>query len=76
MSQTIIRFRPAAAQPRWQDRVSRAWQRLAAARADAVTRRRLAALDDRELKDIGLSRAQAQFEAERPIWELVPFFHR
>ena len=33
-------------------------------------------LDDRGLSDIGISRAQAQFQAEQPIWELVPFLHR
>lgn len=33
-----------------------------------VTRRHLAELDDRMLQDLGISRAQAQFEANRPIW--------
>ncbi|WP_239002685.1 DUF1127 domain-containing protein [Rhodovastum atsumiense] len=33
-----------------------------------VTRRQLEELDDRMLKDLGISRAQAQFEASRPIW--------
>jgi uncharacterized protein YjiS (DUF1127 family) len=33
-----------------------------------VTRRQLAELDDRMLQDLGISRAQAQFEANRPIW--------
>lgn len=33
-----------------------------------VTRRQLAELDDRMLQDLGISRAQAHFEATRPIW--------
>jgi uncharacterized protein YjiS (DUF1127 family) len=36
----------------------------------ATTRQTLAELDDRMLKDLGISRAQAQFEASRPIWKL------
>lgn len=32
-------------------------------------RRRLAALDDAALRDIGLTRSQAQQEANRPIWD-------
>ncbi|KPQ08201.1 MAG: putative conserved small protein [Rhodobacteraceae bacterium HLUCCA12] len=40
-------------------------------RADALARQRraLAALDDTLLRDIGLTRGQALFEAERPIWD-------
>ena len=76
MSQTVIRFRSAPVQPRWQDRARQMWQRLLAAQAAAATRQQLAALDDRALSDIGISRAQAQFEAERPLWELTPFVHR
>ena len=33
-------------------------------------RRTLATLDDRMLKDIGISRASAKFEARRPFWDL------
>ncbi len=36
----------------------------------ARQRQRLAALDDRTLKDIGISRATAQSEARRPFWDL------
>jgi uncharacterized protein YjiS (DUF1127 family) len=32
-------------------------------------RRRLAALDDTALKDLGLSRADALQESERPFWD-------
>ena len=35
------------------------------------TRQGLAELDDRMLKDLGVSRAQAQFEISRPIWKLM-----
>lgn len=36
------------------------------------TRRRLAAMDDRMLSDIGISRAEALREAERRPWDLAP----
>lgn len=35
----------------------------------AATRRRLAGADDRTLADLGISRAQARFEATRRIWD-------
>jgi len=35
-----------------------------------TTRHGLAELDDRMLKDLGISRAQAQFELTRPFWKL------
>ena len=44
-----------------QTRLARAWRNF-------TTRRDLADLDERMLKDLGISRAQAQFEANRPIW--------
>jgi len=40
----------------------RAWRRRAKDRA------RLAALDDRMLADIGISRAEAQFLSDKPFW--------
>ena len=36
-----------------------------------TTRQALAQLDDRALHDLGISRAQAQFEADRPFWDLT-----
>ncbi|BAU72030.1 DUF1127 domain-containing protein [Metapseudomonas furukawaii] len=44
------------------NRWSRFWMRL-------HTRRALLALDDRALKDIGLSRAQALEEGRKPFWK-------
>ncbi|MDT8343922.1 MAG: DUF1127 domain-containing protein [Thermohalobaculum sp.] len=35
----------------------------------AAERRRLAALPDHVLKDIGLNRAEAEAEADRPFWD-------
>lgn len=79
MSQTVIRLSSSHARPGWSQatvrRLALLWARLAEARSEALTRRQLAQLDDRGLSDIGVSRAQAQFEAERS-WELVPFLHR
>jgi uncharacterized protein YjiS (DUF1127 family) len=36
----------------------------------ATTRQGLTELDDRMLKDLGVSRAQAQFELQRSVWKL------
>ncbi len=35
-----------------------------------TTRQSLTELDERMLQDLGVSRAQAEFEASRPIWKL------
>lgn len=35
------------------------------------TRHGLADLDERMLKDLGISRAQARFELARPIWKFM-----
>ena len=43
--------------------------RLLAAEALARSRRRLGRLDDHILRDIGLTRDQAESEAQRPIWD-------
>lgn len=45
-------------------------QLLATVWRTASTRQGLAELDDRMLKDLGVSRAQAQFEISRPVWKL------
>lgn len=36
----------------------------------ARQRRQLATLDDHQLRDIGITRQQAQTEARRPFWDL------
>ena len=76
MSQTVVHFRAAQVPSRPRGYLMQLWDRIAVAHAASVTRGLLADLDDRSLSDIGISRAQAQFEAERPVWELVPFLHR
>jgi uncharacterized protein YjiS (DUF1127 family) len=43
-------------------------QHLARAWHNYTSRRDLAGLDERMLQDLGISRAQAHFEANRPIW--------
>ena len=43
------------------DRLAQTWRNF-------TTRRDLAEMDERMLKDLGISRAQAHFEANRPIW--------
>ena len=48
----------------------RAWYLIERWMELARQRQQLAALDDRMLKDIGISRATAQSEARRPFWDL------
>ncbi len=69
MSQTVVKLRFTPARPTWQDRLAHAWTAFRVVQKDAATRRQLATLDDRALSDIGISRAQAQFLAEPPIWD-------
>lgn len=45
-------------------------ERLCAVLQVADERRRLASLDDRLLRDIGISRGDAEGEASRPFWDL------
>jgi uncharacterized protein YjiS (DUF1127 family) len=47
-------------------------ERLRLVLRNARTRRQLARLDERALRDIGLSRAEALAEAERVPWDLGP----
>jgi len=53
-------------------RVSRLVNRIAATVAEwqdrAQARRELARLDERTLRDIGLNRTDAEFEARKPFW--------
>lgn len=43
--------------------------RFVQARAVARQRKALAQLDDTILSDIGITRAQAEHESERPVWD-------
>ena len=70
MSQTIVKLHFGQSRPRWQDRLAQAWSSFQTFRRDAATRRLLSSLDERALGDIGISRAQAQFMAEAPVWDL------
>ncbi len=49
-----------------------AWDRLGLMLRTMASRRHLARLDERALKDIGLSRAQALEEANRMPWDVGP----
>lgn len=46
----------------------RPFERLLALTALGRSRRRLGQLDDHLLRDIGLTRAEARQEAEKPVW--------
>ena len=58
----------------------KAWRRLWAVilqhSALARSRRALARLDDHLLRDIGLSRHEAETEAERPLWTAPPHWRQ
>ena len=58
-----LRLCPAQKEKPGQTRWAAFWRRLS-------TRRALLALDDAQLRDIGLSREQARQEALRPFWTL------
>ena len=70
MSQTFVKLHFTPAQSSWRDRFGRIWQLMRAKYEAAATRRLLGTLDDRALSDIGISRAQAQFVAEAPLWDV------
>ena len=71
MSQTVTKLHFAPAPLSLRDRAAVVLHRIGAAWREAATQRQLSQLDDRALEDIGISRAQAQFQVERPIWDLV-----
>ncbi|HLQ18739.1 MAG TPA: DUF1127 domain-containing protein [Tabrizicola sp.] len=54
---------------------ARLLQRLNAAAAQKQSRRALGKLEDHILRDIGLTRAEAEAEAARPVWD-VPLHWR
>lgn len=69
MSTLTLTFRPAARDPLADAgakcrTVWDAWQQR------ARQRRQLAGLDDWQLEDIGISRAEAQREAAKPFWRV------
>ncbi|HKY95543.1 MAG TPA: DUF1127 domain-containing protein [Kiloniellales bacterium] len=49
--------------------MSRLWSTLATWRNRAVMRHHLLAMNEHMLKDIGLTRADAQREVNKPFWE-------
>ncbi len=65
----------AAARPSIVSSILAALPYLRVANSVAVSRARLGEMDAAMLADIGLTRAQAQAEAARPIWD-VPGFWR
>ncbi len=65
----ITNGRLAWARPTLRHRLALAWHAVDSAVAHWASRRRLADLDAHMLKDLGISRAQAEFEASRPIWD-------
>jgi uncharacterized protein YjiS (DUF1127 family) len=70
MSGHVLSRPVATCRPRRQKAGWLAW--LAAAVRTIVTRRYLAEMDDRMLKDIGVSRGDALFEANRAPWDVAP----
>jgi len=53
----------------FETRTAAIWQWLQRAKDVHLQRRRLARLNDRQLHDIGITRADAQHEASRPFWD-------
>ena len=75
MSASIFSFPPTRSRPGLAGLLRRAWANawanLKQAERVVASRRNLRRLDDRMLSDIGISHAQAEFEAERKPWELL-----
>ena len=70
VAQNVIRLAPGRiAAPAQKSRILPS---LAAMWRVVTTRRMLAEMDDRMLADIGISRAQAAFEADRLPWDTEP----
>lgn len=62
-------FAPTAAIARPSDMVSRMLSTLDLWYQRARQRRQLGLLDDRQLRDIGIDRAEARVEAGKPFWQ-------
>ena len=48
---------------------NKAWTRIKLWRTLSIQRAELANMSDEMLRDIGISRAEAEFEAHRPFWD-------
>ena len=53
------------------DAIARGWHSVRAVARALTTRQRLLDMDDRMLADLGISRAQAQFELSRSAWDIA-----
>ena len=65
----VVALRPGAAQPPKTSIARRIVSLLREWRQRATGRAELAGLDDRMLADIGITRADAEFFANRPFWK-------
>jgi len=69
MSQIALSFSPFSS-ARFRDRMSNLMHCLGLALQVRSERQRLSGLDNRELEDVGLSRAAATAESSRAFWDL------
>jgi uncharacterized protein YjiS (DUF1127 family) len=53
------------------DAIARGWHTVRAVARALTTRQRLLDMDDRMLSDLGISRAQAEFELSRSAWNIA-----
>ncbi len=73
LPRTLVHRRFAAARGRAAGQPATGWLRWLAAMLRAIeTRHRLAQMDDRMLKDIGITRSEALEEANRAPWDVGP----
>ena len=56
---------------RWTAPLRQAWRRVNRAAERVSSSRALLEMDDRMLQDLGISRAQAEFEAHRTRWHVL-----
>lgn len=73
LSRTLVHRRPVVARGRGAGRPAAGWLGWLAMMLRAIeTRHRLAQMDDRMLKDIGITRSEALEEANRAPWDFGP----
>lgn len=68
MERVLPRVLPNIRRPSLRQRLQRLMALLAGWQRNVRTRRQLAALDDRQLADVGISHSERQDELDKPFW--------
>lgn len=68
MERVLTQVLPNVRKPSLRQRLQRLRALLSGWQRNARTRRQLAALDDRQLADVGISHSERQDELDKPFW--------